>query len=106
MEIAVIAVIALIVLGPARLPEMARSLGNGMRELRGAFSGEGGDSSSRKLNDADDDEDDDLADEDDELADDDPEPIDLDAGDRHDDDEDLEFRPSSSDVDAKPAASA
>lgn len=123
MELAVIAVIALIVLGPARLPEMARSLGKGMRELRGAFSGEGGDSSSsRKLDEADEDEDD-LAHEDDDeeahedaLADDDPAPIDLDADDEGDDDDDVEFRSSSSDVetpagdaqraDAKPAASA
>src|SRR5665213_1216592 len=29
-----IAVVALIVLGPKRLPELARSLGNGMREFR------------------------------------------------------------------------
>jgi sec-independent protein translocase protein TatA len=34
-----IAVIALIVLGPKRLPELARSLGHGMREFRGAMSG-------------------------------------------------------------------
>jgi sec-independent protein translocase protein TatA len=37
LEIMVIAVIALIVLGPARLPEMARSLGRGMREFRAAL---------------------------------------------------------------------
>jgi sec-independent protein translocase protein TatA len=34
----VLAVIALIVLGPARLPEMARSVGRGMREFRAALS--------------------------------------------------------------------
>lgn len=108
MELAVIAVIALIVLGPARLPEMAKSLGKGMRELRGAFSGEG-ESSSRKLHEADDEDDEFADDEDDDLADGDPDPIDLDAPDERDDDEDLEFRPSSSDVetpaqaDAKPA---
>ena len=38
LEIMVIAVIALIVLGPQRLPEMARSLGRGMREVRAALS--------------------------------------------------------------------
>jgi sec-independent protein translocase protein TatA len=38
LEIAVLAVIALIVLGPARLPEMARSVGKGMREFRAALS--------------------------------------------------------------------
>ena len=38
LEIMVLAVIALIVLGPQRLPEMARSLGRGMREFRAALS--------------------------------------------------------------------
>ena len=33
-----LAVIALIVLGPQRLPEMARSVGRGMREFRAALS--------------------------------------------------------------------
>jgi sec-independent protein translocase protein TatA len=32
--------IALIVLGPKRLPEVARALGKGMREFREAMSGE------------------------------------------------------------------
>jgi sec-independent protein translocase protein TatA len=39
MEIAVIAVIALIVLGPQKLPEAARSLGKGFREMRDSFAG-------------------------------------------------------------------
>ena len=38
LEIVVLLVIALIVLGPARLPEMARSVGRGMREFRAALS--------------------------------------------------------------------
>lgn len=38
MEIAVVLVIALIVLGPKRLPEMARNLGRGVREFREAVS--------------------------------------------------------------------
>ena len=38
MELMVIAVIALIVLGPSRLPEAARSVGKGMREMRNAMS--------------------------------------------------------------------
>ena len=40
LEIMVLAVIALIVLGPQRLPEMARSVGRGMREFRAALSGD------------------------------------------------------------------
>jgi sec-independent protein translocase protein TatA len=36
-----IAVVALVVLGPKRLPELARALGKGMREFRQAMSGEG-----------------------------------------------------------------
>jgi sec-independent protein translocase protein TatA len=40
LEIMVLAVIALIILGPARLPEMARSVGRGMREFRAALSGD------------------------------------------------------------------
>lgn len=39
MELVVIAVIALIVLGPSRLPDAARSVGKGMREMRDSFSG-------------------------------------------------------------------
>jgi sec-independent protein translocase protein TatA len=39
LEIAVLAVIALLVLGPQKLPEAARSVGRGMRELRAAMSG-------------------------------------------------------------------
>ena len=38
LEIMVLAVIALLVLGPQRLPEMARSVGRGMREFRAALS--------------------------------------------------------------------
>jgi sec-independent protein translocase protein TatA len=38
VHIAFVAVIALIVLGPKRLPELARTLGNGMREFRESLS--------------------------------------------------------------------
>jgi sec-independent protein translocase protein TatA len=37
LEIVVLLVIALVVLGPQRLPEMARSVGKGMREFRAAL---------------------------------------------------------------------
>ena len=40
LELLVIAIIALIVLGPARLPEAARSVGKGVREFRDSLSGE------------------------------------------------------------------
>ena len=43
IELIIIAVIALVVLGPSRLPDAARSLGKGMREMREAFSTSGGD---------------------------------------------------------------
>jgi len=43
MEIVVVLVIALIVLGPKRLPEMARSLGKGIRELKESMSLDAGD---------------------------------------------------------------
>jgi sec-independent protein translocase protein TatA len=39
-ELAIVLVIALIVFGPKRLPELGRSLGKGIREFRGSLSGE------------------------------------------------------------------
>lgn len=38
-EILLILTIALLVFGPKRLPEMGRSLGKGLREMRGALDG-------------------------------------------------------------------
>lgn len=38
LELMLILVVALIVLGPQRLPEAARSLGKGMRELKESLS--------------------------------------------------------------------
>ena len=40
MEIIVVLVIALIVLGPKRLPQAGRSIGRGMRELKDALAGD------------------------------------------------------------------
>jgi sec-independent protein translocase protein TatA len=37
LEIVVVLIIALLVLGPQRLPDVARSLGRGIREFRGAL---------------------------------------------------------------------
>ncbi len=84
MEIAVIAVIALLVLGPSRLPEAARSLGKGMKEMRDSFAGTmDSDDDRAHLEDDDDlDDDDDLfvpgdeIDEDPELDSEDDEPVD------------------------------
>lgn len=41
VHIAFIVIVALIFLGPKRLPEVARSLGHGMREFRETLSGAG-----------------------------------------------------------------
>lgn len=40
MEIVIILVIALVVLGPKKLPEVGRSIGRGMREFKESLSGE------------------------------------------------------------------
>lgn len=39
MELIIVLVVALIVLGPKRLPEAGRSLGRGLREFKGSLSG-------------------------------------------------------------------
>jgi sec-independent protein translocase protein TatA len=44
MELVVVLVIALVILGPKRLPEMGRSLGSGMRSFKNAVThGDDGD---------------------------------------------------------------
>jgi sec-independent protein translocase protein TatA len=53
LEMLVILVIALIVLGPQRLPEAARSVGRGMRELKESLQG-GGDEDDAYADDLDD----------------------------------------------------
>ena len=40
MELVIVLVVALLVLGPKRLPEVGRSLGNGLREFKDSLSGE------------------------------------------------------------------
>ena len=40
MELVIVLVIALIVLGPKRLPEVGRSVGRGMREFKESLSGD------------------------------------------------------------------
>lgn len=67
LELLVIGIIALLVLGPQRLPEAARSVGRGMREMKDAISGIGDDEDEDEeepeLVDSDEDEDGDEADE-------------------------------------------
>jgi sec-independent protein translocase protein TatA len=43
MEVLVVLIIALIVFGPKRLPELGRSLGKGIREFKGSVSGDNDD---------------------------------------------------------------
>jgi len=47
MEIVVVLIIALIILGPKKLPDMGRSVGKGMREFKSAISGDDNDTGSR-----------------------------------------------------------
>jgi sec-independent protein translocase protein TatA len=41
LELVIVLVIALVILGPKRLPEVGKSIGNGMREFKDAISGHG-----------------------------------------------------------------
>lgn len=41
-ELVIVLLLALLLFGPKRLPEIGRSLGNGIREFRESFSGSGG----------------------------------------------------------------
>jgi sec-independent protein translocase protein TatA len=39
MEVLIVAIIALLVLGPKKLPDAGRSLGRGIKEFKGAITG-------------------------------------------------------------------
>jgi sec-independent protein translocase protein TatA len=39
MEIAIVLIIALVVFGPKKLPDLGKSLGKGMREFKGSLGG-------------------------------------------------------------------
>ena len=41
LELAIVLIVALVVLGPKRLPEVGRSLGNGIREFKDSLTTEG-----------------------------------------------------------------
>lgn len=47
LELAIVLVVALLVLGPKRLPEAGRSLGRGMREFKDGIAGRGDDAPRR-----------------------------------------------------------
>jgi len=48
MELIIVLVIALVVLGPKRLPDAGRSLGRGIREFKGSLSGDSEDERERR----------------------------------------------------------
>jgi sec-independent protein translocase protein TatA len=43
LEIAIVLIIALLVFGPKRLPELGKSVGKGIREFKGSINGENDD---------------------------------------------------------------
>ena len=52
LELLVVGIIALLVLGPSRLPDAARAMGKGMREFRSALEDPDGDEQKRPRDDA------------------------------------------------------
>ena len=43
LELAIVLIIALVIFGPKRLPELGKSVGRGIREFRASVSGDGDD---------------------------------------------------------------
>ena len=54
LELLIVGIIALLVLGPARLPDAARAVGKGVREFRGALDSDHDDDDERRRRDDDD----------------------------------------------------
>ena len=52
LEIAIVLIVALIILGPKKLPDMGRSMGRGMREFKDAITSSGDDEKPAQLADA------------------------------------------------------
>ena len=52
LELVIVLVIALVILGPKRLPEVGKSIGNGMREFKDAISGHSKDDDEDEVTDA------------------------------------------------------
>jgi sec-independent protein translocase protein TatA len=48
LELAVVLVIALIIFGPKRLPELGRSMGRGIREFKGSLTGDKDDADEKR----------------------------------------------------------
>jgi sec-independent protein translocase protein TatA len=49
LELAIVLIIALVIFGPKRLPELGRSLGNGLREFKSSVTGENKDDDPRQI---------------------------------------------------------
>ena len=60
LELAIVLIIALVIFGPKRLPELGKSLGNGLREFKNSVSSDPDDDDPPEIdNDIDDDEEED-----------------------------------------------
>jgi sec-independent protein translocase protein TatA len=49
LELAIVLIIALVIFGPKRLPDLGRSLGKGMREFKDSLTGDDDDDDQAKL---------------------------------------------------------